>query len=102
MTDMEKLKTFAFWHSHLLACVENYQAMHIDDPETFDMPEKITSKWALDLLDDHLNCTDEMWSAQETYEYDFGEIEESLFEESYETFVSSYPREEPITEASAQ
>ena len=94
-TTHDRLKAGAFWHSHLLSCVENYMEMHKDDPEIFYLPETVTFDWCLQLLVDHLDCTDEMWSAQETYEQDFGEVEESLFEDSLRHFLDSFPQNKP-------
>ena len=100
MTEVEKLKTLSFWYGHLWSCVENYRELSKDDPDTFDMPEEITVEWARQLLDDHLNCTDEMYSAYETYELNYGEIDGCDFDESYELFVATISNTGTENEAS--
>ena len=93
MNDLQKMQTLAFWHGLLVATIENQIELHKEEPDIFEVPSSVTFDWALKLLDDHLDATDEMDSAWIDYIHEYGDIDDEVFKASYLYFLRLHTEE---------
>ena len=93
MNDLQKMQTLAFWHGLLVATIENQIELHKEEPDIFEVPSAVTFDWALKLLDDHLDATDEMDSALMDYVHEYGDIDDEVFKASYLYFLRLHTKE---------